>query len=725
MESIAAITFTEKAAAELRDRIRQRFEEAARSARSTTTRSATPSPPTALAELDGAAVGTLHSFAQRILNEHPVEAGLPPGVEVLDEIGSQVEFEAQWHQFLDELLDDAAMGRSILALEAAGVRLDALRQLALQMTDNWDLVAERLDRAASPPPAFDLAGLLARFDEVIALRDHCTDAGRRAPAQVHVPPREQGPPRRRSRRDRPDGDRRRHGREGPERREDRPRQRRQGRQLGDPRGRGEGARSSSSPGTATPPSPWSPGRPRPHRRTARRLRGRHGRRTPGDRAARVPRPAGPRPAAAAFARARCRGAPVAARALRAAAARRVPGHRPDPDRARRPDRRRPDDDIDRPTTGPSSTSSPAGCSSSATRSSRSTGSGGPTSASTSPPATASPADPSLTVNFRTVAPRHRVDQRRLLRAHPARPRQPARLRAAHRPSHRGAAGRARGRAARRRSDRHQAQRRRPARGRDPRHRRHRGRRAPRAGAVAGPRRGNDGPRDRAGAPAEPSDICILLPARTSLPFLERALDRAGVPYRAETSSLVYATREVRELMLALRAVADSDRRAGDGRRAAVVRLRLRRRRPRPLAARPRRPVLAALGDCPTGWQGHPVGDGLAHLARAPRGRGCGRTRPSCSTGWCASGACSRPRCATGAPRDVWRRLRFVIDQARAWTDAGGRDLRAYLEWARLQGADNARVSETVLPETDDDCGADHDRPRRQGPRVPHHRARRA
>ena len=49
------------------------------------------------------------------------------------------------------------------------------------------------------------------------------------------------------------------------------------------------------------------------------------------------------------------------------------------------------------------------------------------------------------------------------------------------------------------------------------------------------------------------------------------------------------------------------------------------------------------------------------------------------------------------PRDVWRRLRFVIDQARAWVDAGGVDLRAYLRWARLQGADNARVSETVLP----------------------------
>ena len=58
--------------------------------------------------------------------------------------------------------------------------------------------------------------------------------------------------------------------------------------------------------------------------------------------------------------------------------------------------------------------------------------------------------------------------------------------------------------------------------------------------------------------------------------------------------------------------------------------------------------------------------------------------------------------ATGRPRDVWRRLRFVVDQARAWSDAGGVGLRSYLQWARLQGADNAKVTETVLPETDDD-----------------------
>jgi ATP-dependent exoDNAse (exonuclease V) beta subunit len=50
----------------------------------------------------------------------------------------------------------------------------------------------------------------------------------------------------------------------------------------------------------------------------------------------------------------------------------------------------------------------------------------------------------------------------------------------------------------------------------------------------------------------PGDICVLLPARTSLPQLESALEDAGIPYRAETSSLVYGTREIRDLLVVLR-----------------------------------------------------------------------------------------------------------------------------------------------------------------------------
>ncbi|MBW3615585.1 MAG: PD-(D/E)XK nuclease family protein, partial [Actinobacteria bacterium] len=55
------------------------------------------------------------------------------------------------------------------------------------------------------------------------------------------------------------------------------------------------------------------------------------------------------------------------------------------------------------------------------------------------------------------------------------------------------------------------------------------------------------------------------------------------------------------------------------------------------------------------------------------------------------------------PRDLWRRLRFVLDQCRAWEEAGGVTLRQYLRWAEGQSAEGSRVVETVLPESDDDA----------------------
>lgn len=172
LESIAAITFTEKAAAELRDRIRRelergaeidaRPEEQARCRR-------------ALEQLDGAAIGTLHSFARRLLTEHPVEAQLPPRVEVLDEVSSGVAFEHRWSIFREELLGDPELERSLLTLVASGVRFEALRILAKAFNDNWDLVEERVPESAAGPPNICvlLRPVLEELDEVCATR--CAD----------------------------------------------------------------------------------------------------------------------------------------------------------------------------------------------------------------------------------------------------------------------------------------------------------------------------------------------------------------------------------------------------------------------------------------------------------------------------------------------------------------------------------------------------------------------
>ena len=98
----------------------------------------------AIDQLDGAAIGTLHSFARRLLSEFPLEAGLPPRVEVLDEVSSAVASERRWAAFQDELLADPDLARPLLLLFACGVKAEALRSLAAAFEDNWDLVEQRV-----------------------------------------------------------------------------------------------------------------------------------------------------------------------------------------------------------------------------------------------------------------------------------------------------------------------------------------------------------------------------------------------------------------------------------------------------------------------------------------------------------------------------------------------------------------------------------------------------
>jgi ATP-dependent helicase/nuclease subunit A len=203
-------------------------------------------------------------------------------------------------------------------------------------------------------------------------------------------------------------------------------------------------------------------------------------------------------------------------------------------------------------------------------------------------------------------------------------------------------------------------------------------------------------------PARLGDITILLPTRTSLPALEDALTDAGISYRAESASLVYASRLVRDLLLTLRAIDDPTDEL-----VTVSALRsplfgcgdddlYRFRRDHHGSFDHTRPLPAAVpGD-------DPVAAGLAYLHEMHELR---RWR---SPSELADQVVRDRRVlelgeADGRARDLWRRVRFVVDQARAWTDATNGTLRQYLAWVRQQTAEGSRVSEAVLPETDDDA----------------------
>jgi len=197
----------------------------------------------------------------------------------------------------------------------------------------------------------------------------------------------------------------------------------------------------------------------------------------------------------------------------------------------------------------------------------------------------------------------------------------------------------------------------------------------------------------------PGDIAILLPSRLSLPALQAALVAAGVPYRAENSSLVYSAPEVRALMLALRAADDPTDELAI---ASVLRTPLFGCSDRHLYEwKVQHGQRWSWYDLPVELADHPVAVGLQCLGEIEA-----RIRfstPSQLLSWLVHDRCVMELAlAQRDSRDVWRRVRFVIDQARAWSEAGGHGVRRYLLWTRLQGDEGRFVAETVLPETDHD-----------------------
>ncbi len=143
-EQIAAITFTEKATYDMRERIALVLEERI-----------TKEPPgerlthlvRARRLLPLAHISTIHAFCQRILAENPLEAGLAPGFEVIDEYESG----AYRERVCEQALVDAVRRNDAGALRlmgARGMRGGIYREGALDIL--MRIVGE-LERFSYPP----------------------------------------------------------------------------------------------------------------------------------------------------------------------------------------------------------------------------------------------------------------------------------------------------------------------------------------------------------------------------------------------------------------------------------------------------------------------------------------------------------------------------------------------------------------------------------------------
>ena len=198
-------------------------------------------------------------------------------------------------------------------------------------------------------------------------------------------------------------------------------------------------------------------------------------------------------------------------------------------------------------------------------------------------------------------------------------------------------------------------------------------------------------------PLSLGDIAILLPSRGSLPMIETCLDHAGIDYRTEASSIVYGTPEIRDLLLTIRALANTADEA-----ALVGALRS------PLFGcgdddllrwRAAGGTWASGAPAPEGFDASPVNEALRYLSDLSR-----RTRRPgellerlVNERMVFESVAESPR-----RRDLWRRIRFVTEHAWQWeesaADPARADLRAYADWALALTAEDARVPEAAIPE---------------------------
>ncbi len=128
VNQIAAITFTRKAAIELKERFQQEIEEALSHTGDISEKNLLQQ---ALSNIEQCYLGTIHSFCARILRERSIEAGLDPGFKEMDEVDNILFMEQAWEQYLNNLkIKDS---QELKNLEQLGIQIQDLKECYRQV----------------------------------------------------------------------------------------------------------------------------------------------------------------------------------------------------------------------------------------------------------------------------------------------------------------------------------------------------------------------------------------------------------------------------------------------------------------------------------------------------------------------------------------------------------------------------------------------------------------
>jgi ATP-dependent exoDNAse (exonuclease V) beta subunit len=164
---IVAVTFTNKAAGELKLRLRQELDRARSSAITPAERSNVEH---ALEHLEEAAIGTIHSFCAQILRERPVEAVVDPAFEELSEQQASRIYERAFRAWIQRKLGEGAPGlRRALVRLAWRDSFDGASPIEQLQYAAWKLIEWRDHPAPWRTVAFDREAEVNRLVEQVWL----------------------------------------------------------------------------------------------------------------------------------------------------------------------------------------------------------------------------------------------------------------------------------------------------------------------------------------------------------------------------------------------------------------------------------------------------------------------------------------------------------------------------------------------------------------------------
>ncbi len=219
----------------------------------------------------------------------------------------------------------------------------------------------------------------------------------------------------------------------------------------------------------------------------------------------------------------------------------------------------------------------------------------------------------------------------------------------------------------------------------------------------------------ASRPAKRSDIAVLVARRTGLATLESRFRQAAIPFRVEGGTLAYENREVYELLRVARAIDNpsDELMLVTALRSSILgcsdedlfAYRYRRTAGRGLwrlpSTSPEVEPPAALDDSEAGGVAR-VEAALSQVARWAASVHQMSPAMLLTTIYDSSMGVAAARFeGASAEVETWRRVRFLVDEARAWTNEVGGTLHEYLAWVEDK-VDAVDRSEIAPDETDDD-----------------------